>query len=387
MRVVHIIGTRIFGGAEAHILSLLLGLRKISGMETCLVVFHDSPLVAKARKENISVRLFDIPRKFDLLAFVRLVRFLKRYRPHIVHTHGSKANLLGRLAAKLAGVEFVVTTVHSFIEADMEMNRVKRALWGYLDFSLVRLSDKLITVSNQLREHFLSRGITPAKVATIYNGVDSNLYLFNPRPDACQLSGSFIVGTVARLTREKGLENLLKAAKTVLTKYPEAHFTVVGDGPRREELESLGAELGIANKVNFVGHRDDVSEYWKAFTVFVLPSLLEGTPRVILEAMAVGCPVVASCVGGIPEIIEDGQTGILISSGNPEKLAQAIEELLGDSQKRQQLQINARDIIEKKFSLTIMTERTYQVYQALVGDIGEEREAPSRASHPGGCDD
>jgi glycosyltransferase involved in cell wall biosynthesis len=263
--------------------------------------------------------------KLDASVIPRLVRLMRDGRYDIVHTHMFASNLLGRLAAMLAGVPVIVSTVQ--LIADRE------AWWEILvDCLLQHRTDTMIASSQAVRQSFIQRGIRPAKIAVIYNSVDLARFDVVDREAARRAmrqafgwdEGHLVVGTVARLERIKGLDHLIEAAKTVAEAIPQAGFLVVGDGPQREDLLSRVRQLGLGERFVFAGLRSDIPQILPALDLFVLPSLSEALGIAAIEALASGVPVVASRVGGVPEVVIHGETGLLVPPGDAGQLAQAV---------------------------------------------------------------
>ncbi|MBC7106760.1 MAG: glycosyltransferase, partial [Firmicutes bacterium] len=233
----------------------------------------------------------------------------------LVHTHGVRANLLGRIAARLARRP-LVTTVHSLLRMDYPTlwTRLPNALAERLTRGLTR---RFIAVSRQLAEELVREGVAPARVSVIYNGID--VEDFQPRRPRDQVRrelgygpGVPLVATVARLHPVKGHRYLLEAARLVVEARPEVRFLVVGAGPGRENLEAYAEQLGVGKQVRFTGFVSDVASLLGAVDLVVVPSLWEGFGLTAVEALNVGVPVVATAVGGLPEVVRPRETGLLV---------------------------------------------------------------------------
>jgi glycosyltransferase involved in cell wall biosynthesis len=226
--------------------------------------------------------------------------------------------------------------------------------------------DRIIAVSADLAEKARQMGADETRLQVIRNGVDVAQFtpLFTP-------PGSEIVW-VGRMVPVKGLEYLIQAMPTVFRAVPEARLILVGDGPLRPALQSQVEELGITDVVRFVGltHHSRVIEYLQSASMLVLPSLSEGCPLVVLEAFAAGTPVVASRVGGVPEVVAEGESGLLVSPADPAALAEAIIELLTDSQKRERFARAGRSRVERELSWDSVATETCQVYADVAGGNG-----------------
>lgn len=266
----------------------------------------------------------------DLRAVVELVRLFRRERPDIVHTHSSKAGLVGRLAARIAGVPVVVHTVHgwSFHEG---MSPAARAVAVTLERLAARWTWPIVVVTEVDAEIGLASRIgQPNQYAVVRSAIDVDRLRRSAgsRTSARAALGiprdAPVVGTVTRLCTQKDPETLLRAARLAAELRPDVRFVVVGDGPLRPQVEQLLDDLNLRGHVTLLGRRSDVETLLPGFDAFVLSSRWEGLPRVVIEAMAVGVPVVATDVGGIAEVVEDGASGLLVPSGDHIALANAL---------------------------------------------------------------
>jgi glycosyltransferase involved in cell wall biosynthesis len=227
-----------------------------------------------------------------------------------------------------------------------------------------------VAVSNAIRDQVRNeRGVSEDKTQTIHYGVDLETYFPGKQDTIRRLlklkSDTCIISTVARLTEQKGHCYLLPAIPEVVRMHPQAHFVFIGDGPLRPLLEKQCLDLGIRNHVHFLGFRQDVVELLQSTDLFVLPSLYEGLPNVVLEAMACGLPVIATAVDGTPEAVVDGETGILVPSKDPEKLKQALLALIPDNNKRRTMGKNARHCVETDFSFDRQLSEFVALYEKL----------------------
>lgn len=270
----------------------------------------------------------------DLTALFALWRLFRRERPRIVHTHTSKAGIVGRLAAWLAGVPVIIHTPHGHV------------FWGYFGPAKTRffvlleklsalVTDRLVMLTEQERIDHLRVGIAPAETfATIHSGVDLAPFTAakaarnEARRSLGIPEGAFAVGTVGRLTAIKGPGVLMAAARTVIERSPQSVFVFLGAGEMLEALQAQAAALGIEGHVRFAGWRPDVARMMSALDCFAFPSINEGMGKALVEAMALGKPVVASRVGGIVDLVDDGVSGFLVPPADPQALADRILFLL-----------------------------------------------------------
>ncbi|MDB5342201.1 MAG: group 1 glycosyl transferase [Schlesneria sp.] len=292
----------------------------------------------------------------------RLTRALRQFRPALMQTFLFHGNLVGRLAGRLAGVPYIVAGIRV---------AERRCRWHIrLDRWTNFLVDHNVCVSQGVADFSVQEaGLKARKVSVIPNGVDFATYANASPTDVSQLGskGHFpVVITVGRLEEQKGVRFLLHAATVVLKKHPDCQFLIVGDGPERASLEALASSLGIGSSTHFAGHRGDVPGLLKAADLFVLPSLWEGMPNALLEAMAAGLPVIATAVEGSREIIESDESGLLVPAGNSSELATAILRVLNQSDLAARLSSGAQDNITKRFTNSSATAAYDHLYRQLI---------------------
>ncbi len=300
-----------------------------------------------------------------LVAVGRLARLARRHRVAVLHAHGGAGALVAGPAGRLAGVPAVIVTVHGSLCLGSGLRRRAAAL---AQRGVLRLTDRVITVADGLRAELLAQGLVrPDQVVTVHNGTapPDGLSREAARAEIRRELGlgpdRSLVGTVARLAPQKGLEYLVRALARLKAREPRPVLVVVGDGPRRGELASEAGTLGVT--AVFLGHRADVAWLLGAFDLFVLPSVTEGLPLVVLEAMAAGCPVVAARVGGVSEAVRDGATGWLVPPADPDALARAIDEALANPIRAQAYAAAARVRVRRRFTVDRMVEKTLAVYR------------------------
>jgi len=272
----------------------------------------------------------------DIRALLALYRHIRQRRYTVVHTHSSKAGILGRWAAYVAGVPIVVHTVHGWGHHDRQRPLVRR-LYVLLEQVTQPITDKLIVVSPRNIEKGLSDGIaTPSKYVTIRSGIELDRFRHPSRPPETVRTelgiplGAPVVGTVTRLSPQKAPLDFIEAAARVVDRRPDVHVVIVGDGPLRTDVEARLSGLGLTECIHLTGLRRDVPELMHSFDVFALSSLWEGLPRVLPQAMAAGLPIVATAVDGNAEVVTDGVNGFLTPPGDPGAMADAILRLLED---------------------------------------------------------
>ncbi|MGA2700254.1 MAG: glycosyltransferase [Isosphaeraceae bacterium] len=281
---------------------------------------------------------------------VKLAAIFRRWRPDVVHTHDQRALFYAGPAARLIGVPMVVHTRHG---RDVHASPRQTTMFRWL----TRLVDRFVCVSEEVAALSRRQGIDESRLRTILNGIDIGRFGFHG-PDA---SGPVL--TVARLSPEKDVANLVRAAAMALERAPDLRVEVAGGGPCREELGRLAAELGVADRIAFLGEVRDVPAVLARARMFVLPSRSEGIPLTVLEAMARGLPVVATRVGGLPEVVEEGVTGLLVPPADPAALAAAMVELWCDPDRRDRLGHAGRRRAEECFDIRRMVAQYESLYR------------------------
>ncbi|MGE4273036.1 MAG: glycosyltransferase [Desulfitobacterium sp.] len=330
-KVLQLIGGGEIGGAEQHVLTLLQGLNSTSLSLTsgCLVA---GPFAKLTEELGIPTLLFPMRHALDLSPLPRLMEVIRREKFSLLHTHGSRANLLGRLAGRRSKIP-VISTVHSSLRQDYLSTQAAR-LALTLDRITLPLTSRIITVSEALAQEVATRG--GQRIRTIYNGIQSlpQLDSLEERGNLRQCfrqkwqipEGTLVIGSVARLHPTKGLSTLLEAARILRSQFPSIHILIIGDGPLHSELQNQAKSLDLP--LTLAGYLPDAYRALPAMDLFVLPSLSEGMGLVLLEAMQARLPIVATTVGGIPEVIRHNQDGLLVPPEQPKALAESCAEFL-----------------------------------------------------------
>ena len=382
IRVLHAITKLALGSAAENTLRQLVSLQG-AGYAVALAVglaASDPRFVARGRQWGC--RLLDVPAldrdpapRRDLLAVARLVRLIRRERPAIVHTHTSKAGFLGRLAARLARAPAVIHQPHGHIFYGY-YGPARTRFYVALERIAARWSDRIVALTEaEIHEH-LALGIgRREQFVTVPSGVPTaELRARAPgRDTARRMLGiddeTFVVAAIGRLVPIKGFDILLRALPTVVASLPRTRALVVGDGPEMEALAALARSLGVADHVRMDGASAEVETILSAADVLAAPSRNEGMGRVLVEAMALGVPVIGAAVGGIPDVIGNGLGGGLVPPDDPAALAAALIEIGGDPGRRLKLAEAARERAEA-FSTTVAEARLLELYATLVRDKG-----------------
>jgi glycosyltransferase involved in cell wall biosynthesis len=369
-RVLQLIDGLNIGGAEMALLDLAEGLRA-HGYRVHIGYSSPGPLEKDFRERNFEITRLPRLARVDPLLFNNIYRLIRRFRPQIVHTHLFKSDFHGRIAARLAGVPIVVSTLHS-------TDRWARKFpFGRLYGRTARSADRLIAVSDDLSRFHQQHSHIPAKkFVIIENGVALKKYAFS-QPTRNRLRQFFHIGTeeilfgiIGRLTPPKDHETFLQAAALIQKEIPQARFLIVGDGALRPKLTQRAAELGLQKTLQFSGFRSDIPEILSALDVLVFSSQWEGLPLTLLEGMAAARPIVATAVGGIPAVTDNGKTAVLVPPRNPAGLARACIELATDSKRRLALGQIGLKRVQEKYSLQVSIERTLSLYETLLQEKG-----------------
>ena len=296
-------------------------------------------------------------------AIIKLASYIRRENIQLIHSYLFQANMIAKFTGFMTKRK-VVTSIRV-----MEKQKKWQLFFERITDSM---TEKIIVNSIALKQFVLDNRVTAeGKVAVIYNGIDINdLPAVNKQDKLKQLNinpgTDVIIGTVARLHKQKGMEYFIDAAAGVLQKKNNVKFIIVGDGPDRQKLENKVTDSNLQDKVYFTGYRNDSSELISVFDIFVLPSLWEGTPNVVLEAMGYGIPVISTDTGGVSEIITDNQNGLLAPPGNSAMLAGKILELLSNPQLLQKLSASGKQAVIDKFSMKKMITQTQLLYNPML---------------------
>jgi glycosyltransferase involved in cell wall biosynthesis len=329
----------------------------------------------------------DIHLARDLRAYAQMVDWMRRNECDIVHTHTSKAGILGRLAARKAGVPVIIHTAHGWGH-HKHMSLHSRSLFVALERAAARMSHKIIAVSHSTRDRGLADGIgRPEQYAVIYSGIDIERYR-DVQVDVCALRASLgippdavVVGTVSRLSRQKAPEDFLEVAARSHARFPRARFVFVGGGPDRELFQEQIRAKGLEQVVFDLGYRLDVPELLRVFDVFLLTSLWEGLPRVFAQAMCASLPIVATRVDGAPEAVEDGVSGYFAEPRDCETLTARVLLLIQDCDMRARMGSRGLQRVYPTFCDRDMVRRIEGVYDECLVHAGlSARELPAAAT-------
>jgi glycosyltransferase involved in cell wall biosynthesis len=384
VKILRVIARLNMGGPALHVAYLTAGLREL-GYDTTLVAGslargEDSMAFVAAGLDVDVVRIDELGREIsplrDLMATVRLARLIRRERPQILHTHTAKAGTVARVAALLAGSRRPPIIVHTF------HGHVLRGYFGPLRSRFFRLLERwlaskttaLVAVSPQVRDDLVSLGVAPRerfvvirlgieldeRVAAEQNGrAESRRYLGIP-------DDRFAVGWIGRMTAVKRTDDVLVAFKQLRDEGVDACLCMVGDGPDRAHLEQRAHELGVVRDTLFLGYQEEVAPFYAAFDALVLPSGNEGTPVSAIEALAAGRPVVATRVGGVPDVVSDGEDGFLVEAGATDDLADRLAQLARDPALRERMGKHGRERVLPRYAVDRLVGDVDRLYRSLL---------------------
>lgn len=354
------------GGAEMQVLGLFANIdRSRFEPHLCVLMHGDAKMEAAARRDVESFTCLDFRWRMLLVVFPRLVRYLKRERFDILHAHLAMADSLGRIAGRFAGVPVLMTTEHG-------KHLWKGRLYLMMERMLARSTDMRICVSDDIaRIRFIREGTSEEKMVVIPNSVD-------PAPFRSAVKGRAavmaefgwdvedpLIVTVGRLVVAKAYPALVEAVYFLKDEFPGVRCLIAGDGPCREEIEEAVERFGVSENVSLPGARRDIPDLLSACDVFVLSSIREGLPVSLLEAMASGCAIAATTVGGIPEAVRNGESALLVPPDEPRALAGAIGRLLGNRELAARFGENASRVIDERYSAAGVTKKIEEIYTRL----------------------
>lgn len=376
-RIIHVITEAfLMGGAQLNTYYSLKYQQSTSHVS--LVAGTGGPLVDACQEEGIPSIIIPMRNRLvapaaDLRAVLRLIRHFRRVRPDIVHTHSSKAGMLGRLAARLSGVPVVIHTVHGPSFHDRQPRTVRWTIRN-IERILALGTDCIITVADTLAEDMVREGVSPReRVRTVVSGIDFQRFPSRSPASRRSIRESLgirnedrLVVSIAHLMKDKGHELLIQAASVLLSAEHNVKFVIVGEGKLRAELQVQIDTLGLADRVLLAGTREDVPDLLAAADIFVQTSWREGLSRSLVEAMYSGLAVVATNVGATREVVRDGETGYLVAPGDIDALAKRIDLLLHGADLRQRLGVAARKETGANRSTDVMGRELEALYHTLM---------------------
>jgi len=388
VKVLRVIARLNVGGPALHVAYLTAGLAP-RGYDTTLVAGTiargEESMAFVADAHNVHVEtLGDLHREIspvrDLRAIVQLAQLIRNERPTILHTHTAKAGAVGRIAALLARGARPPIVVHTFHGHVLRgyFGRVQTFGFRRLERWLARTSTALVAVSPEVRDDLVALGVAPASKFTVVRlGIDLPRRVENDdvqRREARRQMGlrdeAFVVGWVGRMTAVKRTELVVRALQDLVARNVDAFVVLVGDGPDRNQLERYAHELGVIKRCLFLGYQEDVARFYDAIDVLVLPSINEGTPVSVIEALAARRPAVATRVGGVPDVVRDGIDGFLVDADDRDALATRLAELAADPELRARMGEAGHARVIERYAVARLVDDVDKLYRSLLAERG-----------------
>lgn len=361
MKILHIINSLDCGGLEKFAIDLCVELNKRGHQAEILCLNKGGDLNKVAKDSHLKVTELNKKDGLDINLIFELSKFIRANRFDIIHTHNMAPLIYGTLASRLAFNSNLINTRHG-----RETKTVNPLIWA--------LNQKIVAISNDAKERMLKcNRMNPKKAFVIHNGTELKTFDIKlSSEDKLQFKkqlglrdDTLILGNIGRLAKEKDQGTLIKAVKKMVAKKNKVELIIVGDGPLNKELKSLVQELNCAESIKFLGYRDDISKLLQIIDVFILSSYTEGISLTLLEAMAAGKPIVATKVGGNPEVVDDGKTGILVPCGFPERIESAVMRFYANRSLIPEFAEAGRKRAYELFSLQNMTDKYEDLYRQI----------------------
>jgi glycosyltransferase involved in cell wall biosynthesis len=374
MRILYTVLLPNIAGGEKVCLDIMRSARD-RGHTVCLLVPASGSVLDTAKAEGFEAYIFPMERTFQIHRAIAFARFLRKWKADLVHTHiGLQGMVLARIGARLAGVPIVN---HIHLNHSFNKNPIIQTIQRFADNNTTHLASSLIAVSEDTKRLMEKDGNPPSKLVVIPNGttlqsVTTSEEILQTKSDLGLSGESIVVGCVARLNPSKGQHHLLEILPRLLRENNYIIVLFIGEDTSEaqlylQQLEQIVADNNLDNSVLFLGFRNDVSRLMKGFDIFVLPTYREAMPLTILEAMAAGKPVVSTKVNGIPEVVIDGQTGLLVEAGDAEALADALISLIRNPHLAQEMGQAGRNRVEQHFDLARVHQQVFDLYEEVEG--------------------
>jgi glycosyltransferase involved in cell wall biosynthesis len=373
VKVLQLISSGGYYGAENMLLNLCASQEK-ARCENSLLLFYNVHVpnvefYERARRRGLSVRMVHCKGRADWRAVRQIEEYIQEDAVDLVHTHGYKADLYGYLAAWRCHKP-VVATCHNWVGGTAALG-----IYNHLDRMALKKFNALAAVSDAVAQRLLAFGVPSEKIKTIANGIDVTAFERAQPLPLLKDEGSIVVGVVARLDLQKGFEYLLRAARELCKMFPGLKIVIAGEGPDRSAIEEMIEQYGLQSSVVLAGQQSNMPAVYAAMDIFVLPSLNEGLPMTVLEAMAASKPVIATRVGAIPSVIRDGENGLLVAPKDSEGLWNAVASLLNDPERRRRLGDRAHAWVSQNYTSEAMAFKYREMYEEVLG-----KPAPSAIS-------
>lgn len=372
IKVLQVIGGGEYGGAEQYLVNLIRQFNE-GDIEIHLACFYNRQFAGVLRKHQITVHTLSPKGRFDLSLITQLRNLMSNENYDIVHTHGVRANFFARIA--VSGINRnrklkipVVTTVHSVLRQDYPKT-LSYSIVYWMERLTQQWTDKYIAISNSIKDDMISRGIPTERIQVIYSGIDFEEFWQSSQLQSSELPAmpeGPIIGMIGRLQPVKGHTYAIAAMPSILEQHPNAKLVLVGDGPLLEELQQQVRELHIEQSVLFFGYQDpsNIANFLRKFTVFLMPSLSEGLGLSLIEAMSAGTPVIATEVGGMLDVVQDG-TGLLVPPNDSYSIAKQVNWILDHPEEARALGERGKASVLQRFHSRTMVEQIREVYSRV----------------------
>ena len=366
LRVLQIINDVGMGGGEHYVLRLaeLLKKRQIAVACTCKL---GEPFHINLKRAGICEFPINLSPSINPIKALKILRFARSHRIQLIHAHGVSGAFYARIVAFLSEIP-LITTYHIAITSITDIPKWKKFLYTVADRLMSSIDKQIVVVSRALKRQLVQIAkFKNSKIQVLYTGIDADAYGLIDRHTARNRLNlkptDHVIGYIGRMSHEKGVHTLLEALQILAKKQKKITAIIAGDGPFRETLIKQATDKGLLKICLFLGQRQDIPDILPALDLLTIPSLTEGLPQILLEAMASSVPVIASNVGGIPEVVQNGITGIIVSPENPATLARAMDRMLFDKAMAKQMGEAGRWAVEQHFSAEQMVNGMVGIYK------------------------
>ena len=365
VKALQLISSGGYYGAENMLLNLCASQER-AGCQQSLLLFYNVHVpnvefYERARRHGLSVRMVHCQGRADWRAIHQIQEYIREDGIDLVHTHGYKADLYGYVAARRSHKP-VVATCHNWVGGTAALG-----IYNHLDRLALKRFNAVAAVSDSVAQRLLDSGVSARKIHTIANGIDVKAFERAEPLPTLAFTGHKIVGMVARLDLQKGFVYLLRAVRELCVTFPELKVVIVGEGPDRLPIEVMIQAHGLQSNVVLAGQQSDMPGVYAAMDIFVLPSLNEGLPMTILEAMAASRPVIATRVGAIPTVIKHGENGLLVDPGDTDGFREAVKSLLNDSDLCRRIGAAGHTWVGRNYTSESMALNYRRLYDHVLG--------------------
>lgn len=369
MKVLHLISGGDTGGAKTHIISLIKGIDRL--IDAKIICFIEDTFYYDAKAAGINIEVYKQKNRSDMSVINRLVEEIEKENYDIVHCHGARANFNAMFLKRKINIP-LITTVHSDYKLDFKDNIYKRLVFTTLNKFALKRFKHYIAISDTFKDMLVERGFKEEEIHTVYNGIDMDQNLeYVSREEflnryKIDYQNETIVGIIARLDQVKDHETFIKAAEILVKKRKDILFLIAGDGNDEKRLKGLVEELGLKEHIYFLGFVKDQYSFLNAIDINTLTSLSESFPYAILEGALMKKPIISTKVGGLSQLVEEGENGYLVEVGDVEDLAKKIDELASDKNRIKNMGENLYRKVKENFSSNTMAREHVKIYEEII---------------------